>query len=498
MLTQQEQQIIEFGKKQGKNKDQILKALSKYRSSNPNSSNQNQSRFQETVQDIKQVGSNIANRFNAGADKISEINSAQARGEQGVISSLLQKFGTGAKVASQSIGDIVTGGAKVLLSQEQEQAVKGGAQKGLEAVMNIDKTLSNLPGIRKLKEASREDAEVIIGVLNNLKEKYPTLGANVEAAFDTAMLGVDLAGIGIGGKLATKGANISKDFVKTGLDKGADFAENVLRKGESLLPNPKTATEQIAEKIAPKLTKKEIQKALNEGRVVRSGRLTKLLGKSDSVALDKRVMEVAQTIENKIPNAVKLNDQEIITAAQNEIKNISEQIAPKLKQVKLSEEIKDNIINSFSELKQAQIDDATFNSVGIISKQQAKFENILSEIIDSDNADDLWKSIQKYDDSIKSKVKEANQFSSDSAQELKDVWLENRRILRDALDSVTNNIQEVDVANDFRAMSNLYTAKQNIINAANFAKGDKELLRQFLLKAGVGGGAAALGFKLIE
>jgi len=52
------------------------------------------------------------------------------------------------------------------------------------------------------------------------------------------------------------------------------------------------------------------------------------------------------------------------------------------------------------------------------------------------------------------------------------------------------------VATQFRDMTNLYTARQNIINSANFSKGDKEILRQILLKVGVGSGAAALGIKL--
>lgn len=264
----------------------------------------------------------------------------------------------------------------------------------------------------------------------------------------------------------------------------------------------KTETEKVAEKIAPKMTKNEIKTALSEGRVVRTGKIQRLLGKSDEVVTSKRVDDAAETIVRRIEGAAKLSDQEIATAAQKEIASISRKLEPKLKEVKLGEEVKNDILNSWADIKESQLADSVFNTEGAIAKQQKRFEDILLESIDADNADDLWKLIQKYDDSVKRSIKEATAQSSDSAQELKDIWLTNRRILRDSLDDIAKNIEDTNVSSDFIDMTNLYTARQNIVNAANFTKGDMEFLRQLILKGAIAGGlgtaVGTLGFKLID
>jgi hypothetical protein len=302
-------------------------------------------------------------------------------------------------------------------------------------------------------------------VASNLQEEDKSVGESFKPGVGTVVGGA----IPIAGKIAGKTVSGIKEF---------------MRKGQ---------IDDISGKIAPNLTKKEIMTALSEGRVVRTGKIGKILGKADKVLLDKKVTAAAETIQRVIPKASKLSDAEIANKAGEAIGNISNKLSPELKNVKINDELKEGIINSWASVKESQVEKLAFASKTALNKQHKAFEKTLENLIDADNADELWKSIQKYDDSIPSQIKKANGMSSDVAQELRGVWLDNRRILRNAIDELALEMKDEIVSQGFRDMANLYTAKTNIINSANLAK-NKGLFKKLLTAGALGAGGTA-GFK---
>ena len=168
------------------------------------------SRFAETVEDIRQMGSNIKSRFVAGADKVGEIRQAQSRGEQGGFQSAFQTFGAGAGAASQSYGDIFTGVIKGALSQEQEDALKG----------KVEETASKVMENPLISSSIKSSMEAFKGLDENTQR-------NLEALFNIGMLALDVATLGGGKKVLEKG-------VETGIDvaqKGAKVAGEVIDTG---------------------------------------------------------------------------------------------------------------------------------------------------------------------------------------------------------------------------------------------------------------------------
>lgn len=188
------------------------------------------SRFQETVQDIKQVGTSIADRIRRGLGKTQEIETARQAGEQGLLRSFGQQIGVGAGVVSGAIGDIFTGGVKAVLSPGQEEAVKAGLGKGIEVGAKtievgtsvLDQTAGRLAAVFSGKDFVAKDvnvAEVVQDIATfskELKEKDPALARDLEAGLNVIMLALDVAG-GAGAKVAIKkGLRVGAKTVQVG------------------------------------------------------------------------------------------------------------------------------------------------------------------------------------------------------------------------------------------------------------------------------------------
>lgn len=252
----------------------------------------------------------------------------------------------------------------------------------------------------------------------------------------------------------------------------------------SQLRRTEKAVEAVVDIAKPKMTKKEIMRAIEEGRVTRTGNVQKFFGKPDVVRAEGRVQNAARTVVNEIPDVQNLTDVEVANLAKRRVAEISKELEPKLKNVPVAENIKETVIDSYINTAK------NFpQEYPILSEQQIKnisknFEDIIVELGDANNTDDLWKAVQKYDDSVKRNVKLATSQSPETLQTQKDIWLENRRILRDALDEAVA-LADQDVASEFKKMSDLYTVRENIINNAEFAKGSGKLTKALMRQGGI-------------
>lgn len=198
-----------------------------------------QGRLSETWGDIKQMGLDIKSRFTEAADEVPDIKIAKAKDEQGNLRSGWQAFGAGAGAATASIGDMFMGLGKMALSQEQEDAVKKKVEDTAVAVMEnpaIDWTVKQY--------------------VKAYKESAPEIQRDLKAAFNTAMLTLDVFGAEGARQSIKKIIDTGMDVMKKstsiaseGIDATKEAATNIIKEGKDVLtgkpPTPLGAAGQI-------------------------------------------------------------------------------------------------------------------------------------------------------------------------------------------------------------------------------------------------------------
>lgn len=232
-FNQQEQEIIQFGKEQGKNKQDIIEAISKFRLS-PQQLPIQQSRFKETIQDIKQTGQNIVGRFKTGFQKVKDIKES----DDSFLNKQLQRAGAGAGVLSQSVGDVITGATKAVLSQEQENELKEnlsktvvGGIKTLDTSKNIlDQTSGRLGSFLAGKEFEPNTTGAVQAISefsDTIKKEDPELARNLEAGFNMSMLALDIIGAKAGVQSVKAIVKFGKQVVKRTFDVTKSIAQRI-------------------------------------------------------------------------------------------------------------------------------------------------------------------------------------------------------------------------------------------------------------------------------
>lgn len=137
-----------------------------------------QSFLKETVQDIKEIGTQGGQALERRADKVGEIKQSNAS----PASKVLQTFGQGAGAASDVIGQAVIGVGKVVLPQKAEQKIADSFEAGVTKALDTT------------------TAQNLIQGYSEIKQKYPNAARNFEAGANILGLFADLAGIGVAGK----------------------------------------------------------------------------------------------------------------------------------------------------------------------------------------------------------------------------------------------------------------------------------------------------------
>jgi hypothetical protein len=190
MLTQQEKQIIEFGKQNGKSADEVKQALNKYR--------------QETgwvapqppmEQESQGFMSGVKEDFNKRVNTAADAQVAALEGKQADGSAALQTIGQGAGF----IGDLVTRGLSAITPKFIKDPLKAGVQKVGET----------------------EPVQATMTKYNEWKQKHPEAAANLEA-------GVNIASIIPGAKAGVTAAQSLTDAALIGAGKGLVGVSNLL------------------------------------------------------------------------------------------------------------------------------------------------------------------------------------------------------------------------------------------------------------------------------
>jgi hypothetical protein len=231
-------------------------------------------------------------------------------------------------------------------------------------------------------------------------------------------------------------------------------------------------TQKIQEMISPKPTVKQAKIAQTEGRLVQGKEPTLFkAGTEDKILPTKKSVEATDLIQKSIPGASKMSEGELYKAVDENISNTAKKLRPQMEQTPIKPETIQKINDDWTELKKSQMEEAPATEEANVAKRQAKFESLLQKS-GSGNHADLWDTAINYDNSIPEAVKKANSLSSESLQLQKEEWLQNRKILGDAIGKT--NIPE------FKQMASMYEAKNGLLSKAKVNGARMSRVNEFL------------------
>lgn len=173
--------------------------------------------FQDAAQDVKETGSavkqSVANAFigmGAAGDRYVNQDVQNTGGKTtNPLSALTQMFGAGAKGVSDVLGDLTVGAGKVALPQRTEEAIGRGVQRTVATARDVAE-----PVTRPLGAAYGRFADA-----------NPEAAENIKAGGQTALLGLDIATAGVGGR----GVGVASRALKEGAEATLETAGRAAR-----------------------------------------------------------------------------------------------------------------------------------------------------------------------------------------------------------------------------------------------------------------------------
>lgn len=197
-LTQEEKQIVEFGKAKGKTLEQSLAALGRFRKENVTQEEEG-SMIKDLGGDIGETFTNVGETLNrSGEDIVSSVQKSISD-QRNPIAAGFDIAGQVGRGVSGAFGDVLLGVGKSFVSQETENAVKGKLQEAIVPIIQNPQVQSMLQQYQSLPE--------------NEKQNLRTAGNIGMTLLDILTLG---GGSRVAGKIADEGGDILKNILKTG------------------------------------------------------------------------------------------------------------------------------------------------------------------------------------------------------------------------------------------------------------------------------------------
>lgn len=223
----------------------------------------------------------------------------------------------------------------------------------------------------------------------------------------------------------------------------------------------------IEEMISPKLTAKETKLAESQGRIVKGkepGLFTR--GKPDVVISDDEVMKNAPIIQKNIPGAAKMDEATLADELKMKASEIAQELKPQLREIPASGKTITKINKDWEELMLKQRQETQFiDNLKGNKNEQKLFERRVKSISSNSTLDDIWEAAKSYDESIPENVKNATELSDSKLQYRKEMWLENRRIFKSAINDAANGLGDIS-KKAFSDMTAMYDSRENIISKA--------------------------------
>lgn len=327
------------------------------------------------------------------------------------------------------------------------RAVKSAIAAPVDAVRSlmgkgVDTTAS--------KDFMGNDMQTYQGAIASGKPILPEIGS---AALDVASVLPVGKGLSLAKPLLGKaGAAISKIASPVTKPIANYLAQRAEKKG----------LEAITNTIMPKPNAKEVKLALREGRI-QPGRDPSLLrgGTPDEIMPSANTQKSAATIRQYVQGAEKLKAPELHTAIGEQVKVMGTSLRPVMDATPITPKTVGKITKDWEALKARQLADPYTPATANVQKLQQNFEVNFLQKSKSGNFGDLWDTRIAYDASVPANVKNATSLSSDTLQTQKELWLQNRRILNDAINDAKTGLGDVS-SKTFEEMNDLYNAQKGI------------------------------------
>ena len=257
------------------------------------------------------------------------------------------------------------------------------------------------------------------------------------------------------------------DTVSSAADAATNKVKGALTTSPEAQATAQTADElqKIKDTISPKPTAKEAKLATDQGRLIKGQDPTLFkAGTPDQIATSPQQLQSTMTIHRLIPDAANIDEPTLHAALDEKIADTAQKLKPQMEATPIKPETVQKITDDWTNLKKTQMQTADATDEPNVLKSQKQFEAILKKS-SSGNMNDLWDSAKVYDASVPDNVKSANSISSESLQNKKAIWMQNRSILRNAINDSENGLGKTS-QQAFSDMKDMYEAQNGIMSKA--------------------------------
>lgn len=181
----------------------------------------------ELRQDLSQTVQGISNAIQKRGQQYADV---QTR-EQGLGSRVLQSGGAGLGAIADVSGELFKGGVKAVLSQEDEERVKGALSNAIQSVYAV-------PQIKEFVDATEEKRQ-------ELKTTNPEAYQNIAALADIVNGLLSVTGAGVGAKGASQVVGKLDEVITTGSQQVATKAPQVLAQTQEVISDVVEQTKNI-------------------------------------------------------------------------------------------------------------------------------------------------------------------------------------------------------------------------------------------------------------
>jgi len=223
-----EQEIIKYGLDNGKSKDEVSKAITKYRLSK-STDVEKPVGYSDIISDISQIGTDISKTIETRTGKVQKALTAQKKGEQGALETGFQALGQTAGTISDIFGDVLKGAIKVALPSEAQKSIKGGIESMVTPVVQSDLVKGILSKYNSLPENQKRDIDSALGI---------------------GSLALDVTGLGIGSKVAKTGTKVAGEALETAGKTALKAGEGVVDAGGKAITGIKDIVEPITREVS--------------------------------------------------------------------------------------------------------------------------------------------------------------------------------------------------------------------------------------------------------
>jgi len=178
----------------------------------------------ETAQDIKGVGTGIAEAAKRRSSNLGASMEAQAQGKQGLGSTIFQGVGQAAGLGADVFGEIFKGGTKAILSQKQENAVKEKMGEFGKAVVSNDTIKNIVSKYEALDEKTKRNIDATLGIGSLITE--------------VATLGGAGRGLQAGKEVISKGIKIGKEAAESAGEQTIKSLNKIAKFGQEAITPP--------------------------------------------------------------------------------------------------------------------------------------------------------------------------------------------------------------------------------------------------------------------